>query len=94
VTTILAPAPPPATVAVPPPVTVTAPPPTPVLTATDQKFLADLRNMGHMDPGDNTAAVLADARYVCDTMTTGSYPSELPSRLQAVWPSIPQAQIA
>jgi hypothetical protein len=37
--------------------------------------------------------VLADARYVCDEMTTGGSTSELRSRLQAVWPSIAENDV-
>jgi hypothetical protein len=32
--------------------------------------------------------VLAAAQYVCDEMTTGGIPTELHSRLHAVWPCI------
>ena len=94
VTTTMAAAPPPATVTVPPPITVTAPPPSPVLSAKDIKFLALLhQNEALGDPGTNTTAVLADAQYVCDEMTTGGNPSELHSRLHAVWPSIAENDV-
>jgi hypothetical protein len=78
----------------PPPVVAAVPTPTPVLTAKDRKFLADLdQNEALGDPGTNTAAVLADARYVCDQMTSGGTPSELDSRLRTVWPSLGAADV-
>lgn len=94
VTSTVAAAPAPPTVTAPPPVTLTAPTPTPVLSAKDKKFLALLhQNEALGDPGTNTPAVLADAQYVCDEMTIGGNPSELHSRLHAVWPSIAENDV-
>ena len=94
VTTAVAAAPPPApvalppTVTAPPPVIVTPPTPTPILSAKDHKFIGLLRqNEALGDPGANTPAVLATAQYVCDEMQSGGNPTELHSRLHAVWPS-------
>jgi hypothetical protein len=56
--------------------------------------LADLRQNEAMgDPGTNTPAVLAAAQYVCDEMTTGGNPTELHSRLHAVWPCIAENDV-
>jgi hypothetical protein len=94
VTTTVAAAPAPPTVTAPPPVTVTPPTPTPILSAKDRKFIADLRqNQALGDPGANTPAVLAAAQYVCDEMQSGGNPTELHSRLHAVWPSIAENDV-
>jgi Protein of unknown function (DUF732) len=86
------PAPP--TMTAPPPVTVTPPTPTPIYSAKDRKFIGLLRqNEALGDPGTNTPAVLATAQYVCDEMQSGGNPTELHSRLHAVWPSIAENDV-
>jgi hypothetical protein len=84
----------PPTVTAPPPVTVTPPTPTPIYSAKDQKFIGLLRqNESLGDPGTNTPAVLATAQYVCDEMQSGGSPTELHSRLHAVWSSIAENDV-
>jgi hypothetical protein len=91
-TVAAAPAPP--TVTAPPPVIVAPPTPTPIFSARDQKFIGLLRqNKALGDPGTNTPAVLATAQYVCDEMQSGGNPTELHSRLHAVWPSIAENDV-
>jgi hypothetical protein len=85
---------PPAPVAASPPVTVTPPTPTPIYSAKDQEFIGLLRHNDRLgDPGTNTPAVLATAQYVCDEMQSGGNPTELHSRLHAVWPSIAENDV-
>ncbi|WP_186244060.1 DUF732 domain-containing protein [Mycobacterium simulans] len=85
---------PPPTMTAPPPVTITPPTPSPIYSDKDRKFIGLLRgNESLGDPGTNTPAVLATAQYVCDEMQSGGNPTELHSRLHAVWPSIAENDV-